>query len=81
MLKRTISVGLLLIMAFALAAPMFHLDCDMPCCQEEEMTCCETKQESMPSKSCRMDMKSCDMGTGTTPSLQSPSFSINISLL
>jgi len=72
MLKRTISVGLLLIMALAMAAPMFHLDCDMPCCQEEKMTCCETKQELMPSKSCRMDMKSCDMGGVFVPIISGP---------
>ena len=72
MLKRTISIGLLLTMALALSAPMLHIDCDMLCCQEEKLTCCETKQEKSPAKTCRMDMKSCDMGGVFVPIISGP---------
>ena len=72
MLKRTISIGLLMSMSFVLAAPMLHIECDMPCCQVEKMTCCEAKQEKSLEKTCRIDMKSCDMGGVFIPIIAGP---------
>jgi|TARA_B100000470_G_C19633700_1_gene321012 hypothetical protein len=72
MLKRTISIGLVLIMAFAMAAPILHIDCDMPCCEVEKMTCCDKGMDKEMSKACKMDMKSCDMGSTFVPILSAP---------
>ena len=80
MVKRTISIGLLLTMALALSAPMLHIDCDMLCCQKEKMTCCETKQEKSPAKTCRMDMKSCDMGGVFVPIISGPFHQDNLKI-
>ncbi len=60
MLKRTISVGLVLIMALVMAAPLLHIDCDMPCCEVKEQACCELKAAPAESKGCEMRMKKCD---------------------
>ncbi len=80
MIKRTISIGLLLTMAFALATPILHIDCDMPCCQVEKITCCETNQEKSPAKTYRMDMKSCDMGGVFVPIISAPFHQDNLKI-
>lgn len=80
MIKRTISIGLLLTMAFALATPILHIDCDMPCCQVEKITCCETNQEKSPAKTYRMDMKSCDMGGVFLPIISVPFHQDNLKI-
>ena len=72
MFKRTISISLLLAMTVALAAPVLHIDCDMPCCQEEVLTCCNTNQSERLSKTCKMDMKNCDMGRVFIPIVSGP---------
>ena len=80
MLKRTISIGLLMSMSFVLAAPMLHIECDMPCCQVEKMTCCEAKQEKSLEKTCRIDMKSCDMGGVFIPIIAGPFHQDNLNI-
>ena len=72
MLKRTISIGLVLIMALAMAAPILQIDCDMPCCEVEKMTCCDKGMDKEMSKACKMDMKSCSMGSSFVPILSAP---------
>jgi|TARA_B100000929_G_C15429977_1_gene394325 hypothetical protein len=72
MLKHTVTIGLLLFMGFVLAVPMLHIDCDMPCCQDDKITCCEVKQEKSQEKTCRIDMKSCDMGVVFIPIIAGP---------
>ena len=72
MIKRTVSIGLLLTMALAMAAPILHINCEMTCCQVEKMTCCEKKQEKSPAKTCRMDMKRCGMGGVFVPIISGP---------
>ena len=72
MLKRIISISLLLIIAFVMAAPILHIDCDMPCCGAEEMTCCDKKMDSEITKACTIDMKTCDMGSIFVPLVSAP---------
>jgi len=60
MLKRTISIGLVLIMAFAMATPLLHIDCDMPCCEAKEMTCCDKEKSVNKAKECTMRNESCE---------------------
>ncbi len=61
MLKRITSIGLVLIMAFAMAAPVLHIDCDMPCCEVKKMTCCDKeKKADSASKECTMRNESCE---------------------
>ncbi|MBT3478354.1 MAG: hypothetical protein HOA15_08540 [Candidatus Marinimicrobia bacterium] len=59
MLKRSISIGLILIMAFAMASPILHIDCDMPCCEVKKETCCENKKAMNSNKSCSMSEAKC----------------------
>ena len=79
--KRTISVFLLLLMTMAIAAPLLpHIDCDMPCCELEKVTCCDSKMEVETSKTCYMDMKSCDMGGLFIPIMAVPSHQFNLKI-
>jgi len=79
--KRTISVFLLLFMTMAIAAPLLpHIDCDMPCCELEKATCCDSKMEVETPKTCYMDMKSCDMGGLFIPIMAVPSNQFNLKI-
>ena len=80
MLKRTISIVLLMSMTFAMAAPMLHIECDMPCCQVDKMTCCETNQEKSTEKTYKMEMKSCDMGSVFVPIISGPLHRYNLKI-
>lgn len=81
MLKRTISVFLLLLMTMAIAAPLLpHIDCDMPCCELEKVICCDSKMEVETPKTCYMDMKSCDMGGLFIPIMAVPSHQFNLKI-
>ena len=81
MLKRTISVFLLLLMTMAIAAPLLpHIDCDMPCCELEKVICCDSKMEVETPKTCYMDMKSCDMGGLFIPIMAVPSHQCNLKI-
>ena len=60
MLKRSVSIGLVLIIAFAMAAPLLHIDCDMPCCEVKKETCCENKMAMDSNKSCSMSKSKCE---------------------
>ena len=60
MLKRTISIGLVLIMAFAMAAPVLHIDCDMPCCEVKKNTCCDKNKTADAAKECSMRKEQCE---------------------
>ena len=81
MLKRTISVFLLLLMTMAIAAPLLpHIDCDMPCCELEKVICCDSKMEVETPKTCYMDMKSCDMGGLFIPIMAVPSHQFNMKI-
>ena len=72
MLKRITSMSLVLIVAFAMAAPILHIDCDMPCCEAQEMTCCDKKMDIESTKACKMVMKTCDMGSIFVPVISAP---------
>jgi len=79
--KRTISVFLLLLMTMAIAAPLLpHIDCDMPCCELEKVTCCDSKMEVETPKTCYMDMKSCNMGGLLIPIMAVPSHQFNLKI-
>ncbi|MBC8344854.1 MAG: hypothetical protein ISR82_06500 [Candidatus Marinimicrobia bacterium] len=56
--KRAISIVLTLFMAVAIAAPLMHIDCDMPCCEIQKESCCDKKMDGM--ESCSMSMKKCE---------------------
>ncbi len=58
--KHTISIGLVLIMAIAMAAPILHIDCDMPCCEVEKMTCCNEVKTVDETKECSMRKDQCE---------------------
>ena len=60
MLKRTISIGLLLIMAFSMAAPMLHINCDMPCCEVKATSCCEKAKTGDASNKSAIRKQKCD---------------------
>jgi len=72
MFKRITSISIVLIMAFSMAAPILHFDCDMPCCEVQEMTCCDKKVDTEITKACKIDMKSCDMGSILLPLIFAP---------
>ena len=79
--KRTISVFLLLLMTMAIAAPLLpHIDCDMPCCELEKVTCCDSKMEVETPKTCYMDMKSCDVSGLFIPIMAVPSHQFNLKI-
>ncbi len=57
MVKKSISIGLIIFVACSFAAPLFSLKvCDMPCCHQIEMSCC-TKEAQVQ---CPMQMTSCE---------------------
>lgn len=60
MLKRIISIGLILIMAAAIAAPVIHIECDMPCCEKEVMTCCDDEKAYGKKEGCSMSQAKCE---------------------
>ena len=60
MLKRIISISLLLIIAFVMAAPILHIDCDMPCCEAKNESCCVEEADIDYKKSCTMSKTECD---------------------
>lgn len=72
MFKRSISLFILLNMTFSMAAPFLHFDCNMPCCEVEKLTCCDKEKVMMESKSCKMDMKKCEIGSLFVPILSGP---------
>ncbi len=72
MFKRITSISLVLIMAFAMAAPILHIDCGMPCCEGQEMTCCDKTMDTEITKACKIDMKTCDMGSIFVPLISAP---------
>ena len=72
MLKRITSISIVLIMAISMAAPILHLDCDMPCCEVQEMTCCDKKMDTEITKACKVEMKTCDMGSIFVPLISAP---------
>ena len=72
MLKRMISISLLLIIVFVMAAPTVPIDCDMPCCEAKEMACCDKKMDSEITKACTIDMRTCDMGSIFVPLISVP---------
>jgi len=47
-------------MTFAIAAPLMHIDCDMPCCSVEMKTNCDMTKTAGDSMGCDMSMKKCD---------------------
>jgi len=68
-------------MTMAIAAPLLpHIDCDMPCCELEKVTCCDSKMEVETPKTCYMDMKSCDMGGLFIPIMAVPSHQFNLKI-
>tara|TARA_B100000929_G_scaffold266918_1_gene234878 strand:- start:83 stop:454 length:372 start_codon:yes stop_codon:yes gene_type:complete len=73
MLKRTISIGLVLSIAFAMAAPLIpHRDCNMSCCEAALATCCDKNMDLEKSKVYKTDMQSCNMGKVFVPVLSAP---------
>ena len=60
MFKHTISIGLITIMAITMAAPLIHINCDMPCCEMEKTTCCESNKVSEDLEGYLMNVKNCD---------------------
>ena len=86
MLNRTITISLLLLMSVSLASPFLtHMDCDMPCCNiVKEKSCCDKEEILNNDKVCRMEMKSCDMGSIFIPILSGPTkdlrFAINLDM-
>lgn len=57
MVKKYISISLITFMTISLAAPLFSTEnCDMPCCEKIEMSCCLEQDKS----ECPMEMTSCD---------------------
>jgi len=59
MFKRLISIGLVLIMAFAMATPLLHIDCDMPCCEAKKESCCVEEADIDYKKSCTVSKTKC----------------------
>jgi len=73
MLKRVISIGLVLSIAFAMATPLIpHCDCNMSCCEEAIATCCDKNMDLGKSKVYKTDMQSCNMGKVFIPVLSAP---------
>ena len=73
MLKRTISIGLVLSIAFSMAAPLIpHRDCNMSCCEAALATCCDKNMDLEKSKVYKTDMQSCNMGKVFVPVLSAP---------
>jgi len=58
--KRITSIGLVLIMAFAMAAPIMHIDCDMPCCEVKVKSCCEKAKTGEASNKSAIRKQKCD---------------------
>ena len=73
MLKRVISIGLVLSIAFAMATPLIpHRDCNMSCCEAAIPSCCDKNIDLGKSKAYKTDMQSCNMGKVFIPVLSAP---------